>query len=132
MTVARSSSCAKVDGPETYYELHGSPSYAASAPRPQGFQDLVAKCAAAAPAPLPWTADDLRALRTPTLLVIGDHDFVRIEHAAGMRGLIPDARPAVLPGTTRMALMRRSALLLPLLGEFLDGPFRTPTGRSAS
>ncbi|MGW1808398.1 hypothetical protein [Streptomyces sp. NPDC002078] len=32
----------------------------------------------------------------------------------------PGARPAVLPGTTHMALMRRTTLLLPLLYEFLD------------
>ncbi|MFE8946819.1 hypothetical protein [Streptomyces sp. NPDC007856] len=43
---------------------------------------------------------------------------MRIEHAAEIREPIPDARPAVLPGTTRLALMRRTAL--PLLHEFLD------------
>ncbi|MGW4564980.1 alpha/beta fold hydrolase [Streptomyces sp. NPDC004561] len=93
--------------------------YAAVAPRPEKFQDLLAKCSAAAHAPLPWTADDLRGVRAPTLLVVGDTDFVRLEHAAEMRDLLPDARLAVLPGTTHMALMRRTALLLPLLHEFL-------------
>ncbi|MET8805023.1 hypothetical protein [Streptomyces sp. NPDC004546] len=70
-------------------------------------------------APLPWSAEDLRALRAPTLLVVGGRDFVRIGHAAGMRALIRDARPAVLPGTTRMALLRHTAdLPLPPLHEF--------------
>ncbi|MFI5799507.1 alpha/beta fold hydrolase [Streptomyces sp. NPDC051677] len=94
--------------------------YAAVAPHPEHFQDFLAKCAAAAHAPLSWTADDLRGLRAPTLLAIGDTDFVRIEHAAEMQRLIPDAEPAVLPATTHMALMRRTSLLLPLLTEFLD------------
>ncbi|GGJ39368.1 alpha/beta fold hydrolase [Streptomyces brasiliensis] len=94
--------------------------YAATAPHPERFQDLLAKCTAAANAPLPWTADDLRALRAPTLLLIGDSDFVRVEHAAEMQRLIPQARLAVLPATTHMALMRRTSLLLPLLDEFLD------------
>ncbi|MFF3462760.1 alpha/beta fold hydrolase [Streptomyces sp. NPDC002619] len=94
--------------------------YAASAPHPERFQELLAKCTAAANAPLPWTADDLRGLRTPTLLVVGDTDFVRVEHAAEMQRLIPGARLAVLPATTHMALMRRTSLLLPLLSEFLD------------
>ncbi|MGW0769944.1 alpha/beta fold hydrolase [Streptomyces sp. NPDC002676] len=94
--------------------------YTAVAPHPERFQDLLAKCGAAAHAPLPWTDGDLRGLRAPTLLVIGDTDFVRIEHAAEMRRLIPDARLAVLPGTTHMSLMRRTAPLLPLLDEFLD------------
>ncbi|MET8218919.1 alpha/beta fold hydrolase [Streptomyces hirsutus] len=93
--------------------------YAASAPYPERFEDLLAKCSAAAHAPLPWTADDLRGLAAPTLLVIGDTDFVRVEHAAEMQRLIPRSRPAVLPATTHMTLMRRTSLLLPLLDEFL-------------
>lgn len=94
--------------------------YAAIAPHPERFQELLAKCSVAANAPLPWSADDLRALRAPTLLVIGDTDFVTVEHAAEMQRLIPQSRLAVLPGTTHMSLMRRTSLLLPLLKEFLD------------
>ena len=93
--------------------------YAASAPDPEHFQDFLAKVTGAAHAPLPWTADDLRGLDTPTLLVIGDTDFVRVEHAAEMQGLIPGAQLAVLPSTTHVALMQRTSLLLPLLTEFL-------------
>ena len=92
--------------------------YAAVAPDPGHFQDFLAKVSAAAQAPLPWTADDLRTLRAPTLLLVGDSDFVRVEHAAEMHRLIPEAQLAVLPATTHMALMRRTSLLLPLLGEF--------------
>ncbi|MFI6932886.1 hypothetical protein [Streptomyces sp. NPDC050287] len=94
--------------------------WSAVAPHPEHFQDFLAKCSTAAHAPLPWTSDDLRALSSPTLLVIGDTDFVRVEHAAEMQGLIPHARPAVLPATTHMSLIRRTALLLPMLDEFLS------------
>lgn len=96
--------------------------YTAVAPDPGHFQDFLAKCSEGAHAPLPWSPDDLRGLRAATLLVIGDTDFVRIEHAAEMRRLIPRAELAVLPATTHMALMRRTTLLLPLLTEFLDRP----------
>ncbi|MFD8133656.1 alpha/beta fold hydrolase [Streptomyces mirabilis] len=58
--------------------------YAAVAPHPEHFQDFLAKSSAAAHAPLPWTAEDLRALTAPTLLIVGDTDFVRVEHAAEM------------------------------------------------
>lgn len=54
--------------------------------------------------------------------MIGDTDFVRIEHAAEMQRLIPRAELAVLPATTHMALMRRTSLLVPLLTEFLGRP----------
>ncbi|MEU6259910.1 alpha/beta hydrolase [Streptomyces sp. NPDC047043] len=93
--------------------------YAAVAPHPEHFQDFLAKVAAAAHSPLPWTDDDLRGLQAPTLLVIGDTDFVRVEHAAEMQRLIPRAALAVLPSTTHVDLMRRTSLLLPLLTEFL-------------
>jgi len=93
--------------------------YAAVAPHAEHFQDFLAKVTAAAHAPLPWTADDLRALEAPTLLVVGDRDFVRVEHAAEMLELIPGAALAVLPATTHVALMRRTSLLVPLLTGFL-------------
>ncbi|MFJ7333111.1 hypothetical protein ACIQU3_04395 [Streptomyces sp. NPDC101110] len=82
------------------------------------FADL-AKYGTAAHAPLPWASDDLRGPAAPTLLVLGDTDFLRVEHAAEMRDLVADARPAVLPDTTHMALMRLTALLLPMPEEFL-------------
>ncbi|MFE5816824.1 alpha/beta fold hydrolase [Streptomyces sp. NPDC056479] len=94
--------------------------YAACAPDPGHFEDFLAKISVAANAPLPWTADDLRTVQAPTLLVIGDTDFVRVEHAAEMRRLIPRSRLAVLPATTHMTLMRRTSLLLPMVSEFLD------------
>ena len=93
--------------------------YAAVAPDPGHFQDFLTKVTATAHAPLPWTADDLRGLEAPTLLVVGDTDFVRVEHAAEMQGLIPGAELAVLPATTHVVLMRRTSLLVPLLTGFL-------------
>ncbi|MET7543586.1 hypothetical protein [Streptomyces sp. NPDC005349] len=59
---------------------------------------------AVAHAPLTWSADDLRGLAVPTLLVVGDTDFVRVEHVAEMLNLIPDARLAVLTATTHVSL----------------------------
>ncbi|MFC1231069.1 hypothetical protein [Streptomyces sp. Sce081] len=93
--------------------------YAASAPHPGHFGALLAKCPAAAPAPLPRTADDPRGLTAPAPLVIGDTGFVRVEHAAEVQRLSPRSRPAVLPATPHLTLMRRTPLLLPLPDEFL-------------
>ena len=70
--------------------------YLAVAPDPAGFEAFAAK-ASALPQQLDWSSADLGSVRSPVLLVIGDKDFVRIEHAAQMRELIPDARLAVLP-----------------------------------
>jgi pimeloyl-ACP methyl ester carboxylesterase len=66
-----------------------------------------------------WSADDMRRLAAPVLLVIGDTDFVRIEHAAEMLELIPDAQLAVLPRTRHTELMLRTDVLAPLVEGFL-------------
>lgn len=40
----------------------------------------------------------VRAIRAPTLILIGDRDIVRPEHALELARLIPDARLMILPG----------------------------------
>jgi pimeloyl-ACP methyl ester carboxylesterase len=93
--------------------------YARTAPEPERFPSLLAKCTAAAHDHQGWSDDELRALTTPVLLVVGDTDFVRLEHAAAMLGLISGARLAVLPATTHMDVTARTALLTPMLDDFL-------------
>ncbi len=43
--------------------------------------------------------DDLRSIKAPSLLMVGDHDVVKVEHVVKMSQLIPNARLAILPGT---------------------------------
>ncbi|MEV6208035.1 alpha/beta fold hydrolase [Kitasatospora sp. NPDC051914] len=91
----------------------------AVSPEPDHFDDFAAKASGAVGAFEGWPAEALRRLAAPTLLVVGDHDFVRLDHAVEMYELIPDARLAVLPRTTHMDVMRRTRLLVPLLEGFL-------------
>ncbi|MGH3762514.1 alpha/beta fold hydrolase [Actinophytocola sp.] len=101
--------------------------YVAVAPDPGRFEAFAAK-ASALPAELDWSAEDLGKVRSPVLIIVGDLDFVRVEHAAEMRELIPDARLAVLPDTTHMDLLRRADRVLPLVGEFLGQRESGPRG----
>lgn len=66
-----------------------------------------------------WTAEEIGSIRSPTCLVIGDRDFVRLDHAAEMLDLFPDARLAVLPATRHTEVMDRSAELRALVNPFL-------------
>ena len=93
--------------------------YTQVAPNPEHFQASLDKTSAMVAAFQGWKADDLRGITAPTLIVIGDDDFVRPEHAAEMHRLIPDSRLAILPGTTHMGVMRQTDLLLPMLASFL-------------
>jgi pimeloyl-ACP methyl ester carboxylesterase len=67
-----------------------------------------------------WTADEIRSIGAPTFLVIGDRDFVRLDHAAEMLDLFPDCRLAVLPGTRHTEVMQRTEELRALVGPFLS------------
>ena len=67
-----------------------------------------------------WTPEDLQSINAPTLVLIGDHDIVRPEHAVRMFRLLPNARLAVLPGTDHMTIVSRTDWLVPMIGTFLD------------
>lgn len=66
-----------------------------------------------------WSDEELRAVTAPTVVVVGDRDFVRLEHAAAMLALLPDCRVAVLPATRHTEVMARSDLLRAIVEPFL-------------
>jgi pimeloyl-ACP methyl ester carboxylesterase len=96
--------------------------YRRVAPDPGHFHQHLARTAGLVAAFHGWSADQLASVRAPTLLLIGDQDFVRIDHAAEMLGLIPGAQLAVLPGTRHMEVMQRAGQVLALVMPFLDAP----------
>lgn len=93
--------------------------YIAVAPEPERFATLGARMGAMVAAMPGWSDDELRAIDHPALLVLGDRDFVRLEHAVTMHHLMPRSRLAVLPDTTHAGVPRRTDLLLPMLRTFL-------------
>ena len=93
--------------------------YQRVAPDPGHFDAFAAKVSQAAGSLKGWTAEELGRIGAPALLVFGDHDFIRLEHAVEMHGLIPGAQLAVLPGATHMDVMRRADLIVPLVRDFL-------------
>ena len=95
--------------------------YRAVAPDPGHFEKFAGRVTAMVHEVPGWTDDEVRSLRAPTLLIFGDRDFNPLTDAAELYGLLPDARLAVLPGTTHMDVSRRPAELLTLITPFLDG-----------
>ena len=67
-----------------------------------------------------WTADDLRAVQSPTLVLVGDNDLIRVSDAVEAVELLPHGQLAVLPGTTHMGMTRSPERLLAMLVPFLD------------
>jgi pimeloyl-ACP methyl ester carboxylesterase len=118
-------------GPE---HLAGTPfeqDYARVAPNPGDWPKLIEKINELN-AELPeWTADQVRAITAPTLLIIGDSDIVQPEHAVEMFRLLgggvigdlvglPRSRLAILPGTTHVTLVQRADWLASMVADFLD------------
>jgi pimeloyl-ACP methyl ester carboxylesterase len=114
--------------------LHGSEfhdEYLRTAPDPAGWATLVTKIKAFDADPPRWSADQIRALAVPTMLVLGDSDIIRPEHAVQMFRLLgggvagdltglPACRLAILPGTTHTGIPQRAELIAPMIEEFLD------------
>jgi pimeloyl-ACP methyl ester carboxylesterase len=92
--------------------------YQRVAPDPGYFDTFLARTGRAAQS-MSWTAAELGRIGAPTLLIFGDHDFIRLEHAVEMHHLIAGAQLAVLPGTTHTDVLRRTDLMIPLVRDFL-------------
>jgi|SRR5580704_2256916 pimeloyl-ACP methyl ester carboxylesterase len=95
--------------------------YEAVAPDPSHFDALEEKVGTmVAKTFVGWTADDLRAVEIPTLVLVGDNDFIRVSDAAEAAELLPRGQLAVLPGTTHMDMTRSPQRVLAMVVPFLD------------
>jgi len=61
----------------------------------------------------------IRAIAAPTLVMIGDSDVVRPEHAVELIRPLPHAQLAILSSTDHMATMTRTDWLVTMIGGFL-------------
>ena len=119
----------------------GSPletEYLRLAPNPGDFPVLVEKLKQLDTTDFAWPEDDIRAIAAPTLIMLGDSDGVRLEHAVELFRLrgggvmgdlsgMPESQLAVLPGTSHFippgsGILDRADWLLAMIPPFLDPP----------
>ncbi len=119
--------------PEDLAESVWHKAYEKVAPDPEHWPALIAKEQQLAREFGGWPPEDIQAIEAPTLIVIGDSDIVRPEHAVQIFRLLgggvpgdlaglPRSQLAVLPGTTHVTLVERADWLLSMITEFLDVP----------
>jgi pimeloyl-ACP methyl ester carboxylesterase len=117
--------------PELFAGTPWKEEYERVAPDPDAFPTLVEKVKQLDLQPFSWPPEEIRAISAPTMVLIGDSDGTTPEHAVELFRLrgggvfgdlagLPDARLAVLPGTTHVGLIGRVDWLVPMIGEFLD------------
>lgn len=90
------------------------------APQPENFESFFYKGARRMRDFKDIPPQTIRAITAPVLVVNGDADLVRPEHAVELFRLLPHAQLSVLPGTDHFAIMKRTASLVPMIEEFLD------------
>ncbi|MCE7988540.1 MAG: alpha/beta hydrolase, partial [Caldilinea sp. CFX5] len=117
--------------------LYGSPwheEYLRIAPNPEHFDQLFAKKTAMDQQTKDVPEEAVRAIQAPTLIIIGDSDLTRPEHAVEMFRLLgggvfgdmppglPNSQLAVLPGTSHVSILARGEWLAPMITSFLEKP----------
>ncbi|KAA0989215.1 alpha/beta fold hydrolase [Dyadobacter aurulentus] len=102
---------------------------------PAKFDDFIDKVISIDRKPYDWSKE-VKNIKAPILMVIGDADGVRYEHAlelfrakgGGKMGDInglPKSRLAILPGTTHIGMISQTDILIPMVKNFLDSDLNT-------
>jgi pimeloyl-ACP methyl ester carboxylesterase len=112
-------------------------SYSEISPDGAGHYDVIVAKLAAMHAREPAIArDDLGKVTCRTLVMMGDDDEVRLEHAVELYHSLPDAELAVVPGTSHGLLVEKPELCNMVITEFLAkdpvqtfAPIRRATSR---
>ena len=122
---------------EMFLEMPFAKDYRKLAPNPEGFPALARKLIAIEKEPMAWT-EDVKALKTPVLIITGDADVATLEHSVAMFRLLggggmgdmgkplPTSRLAVMPATSHTAVITQTDLLHAFIEPFLQG--KTPKG----
>ncbi|MBO9152166.1 alpha/beta fold hydrolase [Chitinophaga sp. GCM10012297] len=103
---------------------------------PAHFDEFIKKVISIDLKPYDWSKE-VKNIKAPILMAIGDADGVRYEHAlelfrakgggkmGDLEGL-PKSRLAILPGTTHIGMMQRTNILVPMVTDFLDADLDAP------
>jgi pimeloyl-ACP methyl ester carboxylesterase len=122
---------------EMILEMPFAEDYRELAANPDGFPALAEKLIQLEKEPMAWEAD-VKALKTPVLIIAGDADVATLEHSVALFRLLgggimgdmdqplPASRLAVIPATSHTAVTGQSDLLHAFIEPFLKG--ETPNG----
>ncbi len=122
---------------EMFVDMPFAQDYRKLAANPEGFPALVKKLIALEKEPMAWEKD-VRALKTPVLIITGDADVTTLDHSVAMFRLLgggamgdmgkplSSSRLAVMPATSHTAVIAQPDLLRAFIVPFLKG--ETPKG----
>lgn len=117
---------------EMFLQMPFAKEYPKLAANPNGFPELVRKLIALEKEPMAWEAD-VKAMKTPVLIITGDADVATLEHSVALFRLLggggmgdmgkplPASRLAVMPATSHTAVITQPDLLHAFIEPFLKG-----------
>ena len=105
------------------------------APDPKHWKEFINKMKKFVTTSYDFGADKIKAIKSPTLIIIGDGDGVLPEHAVDMYrlrggsymvdfGPIHAAQLAILPGSSHISVMMQTEWLVSMITPFLDTPMK--------
>jgi pimeloyl-ACP methyl ester carboxylesterase len=96
--------------------------YAMASPDgPEHFPDVWEKMRVMWAEPFDWT-DDLRRVVAPTLVVVGDDDYISVAHAQDFAQSVEHGQLAVVPGASHLLPMEKPELFNMLVLDFTSHP----------
>ncbi|BBE74518.1 alpha/beta fold hydrolase [Oharaeibacter diazotrophicus] len=105
-----------------YIERMGK-AYAKMSPTPGEYDAFVAQISHMWESEPAWTADQLKTIRTPTLIVLGDHDeAITREHTDYLAATIPGAKELILEDASHFAMLQDPAGYTQAIRDFIDAP----------
>jgi pimeloyl-ACP methyl ester carboxylesterase len=71
-----------------------------------------------------FTEKQLEGIKTPTLVIVGDHDIISLDHTVSLFASLPHSELFVVPGATHIVPVEQPDLLNSVIVRFLKTPFR--------
>jgi pimeloyl-ACP methyl ester carboxylesterase len=71
-----------------------------------------------------FTQKQLGQIKTPTLVVVGDHDIISLDHTVSLFASLPHSELFVIPGATHIVPVEQPDLVNSVIIRFLKTPFR--------
>jgi pimeloyl-ACP methyl ester carboxylesterase len=73
--------------------------------------------------PFDWTAR-VKQISSPTLVIVGDDDYIGVEHAEEFSHSVENGQLAVVPGASHLVPMEKPDLFNQLVVDFTANPFQ--------
>jgi pimeloyl-ACP methyl ester carboxylesterase len=71
-----------------------------------------------------FTIEQLKQINVPTLIAVGDHDLIALDHTVNLFKSLPQAQLLIVPGATHRVLVEQPDLMNNEIIKFLNTPYR--------